>query len=52
MPTFAPKNGRRRLTLPRLRLVCVLALLDKYERMDKDVGIVGIKGQTRPFSTL
>ena len=33
---FRPKNGRRRLTLPRPRLVCVLALLDKYERMDKD----------------
>ena len=29
---FRPKNGRRRLTLPRPRLVCVLALLDKYER--------------------
>ena len=33
---LSPKNGRRRLTLPRPRLVCVLALLDKYERMDKD----------------
>ena len=33
---FRPKNGRRRLTLPRPRLVCVLALLDKDERMDKD----------------
>ena len=27
---------RRILTLPRPRLVCVLALLDKYERMGKD----------------
>ena len=24
------------MTLPRPRLVCVLALLDEYERMDKD----------------
>ena len=30
------KKKRRILTLPRPRLVCVLALLDEYERMGKD----------------
>ena len=30
------EKKRRILTLPRPRLVCVLALLDKYERMGKD----------------